>query len=404
MADYATAVLLYCHFLRHFWFSKQSSLHALGYFRAKDKTSLPSRMLQSARRQAWRMRKNLPKHPIRPVMLGLEGRKDWIIRATDRGNPVLTFGLYRVLEKRKLPHSAFPIVKDEAWRRYENLVGQGWISRICMIHRTSSGRYIAQFWLKKEVPTLSTGNVIGVDVGLRCAAAITLLDQKTNTPIRQLYLGRDLLSKRKRLWKRKDHLRSLADNGSKRADRALQQLQRHEHNMVNWNVYHIAHQIVGLSKQYHADIVIENLWGLRRGVKKKGKKRVKKLNRQVHSMPYGSFRIALGMVSARAGVPMWTVSPRDTSKTCPRCGHVNRGNRPNGRVLFRCVRCGFEANSDRVASLNVARRYVESLNRPVERSVLGSLQPNHCKEPSVDQFSTGGVPTDAPIRSNEEAT
>lgn len=49
------------------------------------------------------------------------------------------------------------------------------------------------------------------------------------------------------------------------------------------------------------------------------------------------------------------VDPRDTSRTCPRCGHTPKTNRPN-QALFRRAACGSQHNADWAASANVAKR------------------------------------------------
>ncbi|MBS7617398.1 transposase [Candidatus Bathyarchaeota archaeon] len=49
------------------------------------------------------------------------------------------------------------------------------------------------------------------------------------------------------------------------------------------------------------------------------------------------------------------VKPSYTSQTCPRCGHIGNGNW-RGYSYFKCVRCEYEADRDRVASLNIAER------------------------------------------------
>ena len=60
-------------------------------------------------------------------------------------------------------------------------------------------------------------------------------------------------------------------------------------------------------------------------------------------------------VAEREGVFVKEVKPNYTSQTCPRCGHVSRENW-KGYVYFKCVKCGYEADRDRVASLNLALR------------------------------------------------
>ncbi|HUK99886.1 MAG TPA: zinc ribbon domain-containing protein [Nitrospirota bacterium] len=46
------------------------------------------------------------------------------------------------------------------------------------------------------------------------------------------------------------------------------------------------------------------------------------------------------------------VDPRNTSRTCPTCGHVDKSNRRNQR-LFSCVVCGFAGLAARIAAINI---------------------------------------------------
>ncbi|MFI6848138.1 zinc ribbon domain-containing protein [Kitasatospora sp. NPDC050467] len=45
---------------------------------------------------------------------------------------------------------------------------------------------------------------------------------------------------------------------------------------------------------------------------------------------------------------------RNTSRTCPRCGHVSAENRPT-RDTFHCVACDHRAHADTVGAINVLR-------------------------------------------------
>ncbi len=49
------------------------------------------------------------------------------------------------------------------------------------------------------------------------------------------------------------------------------------------------------------------------------------------------------------------VDPAYTSQTCSRCGHVHRDNRPS-QAVFACGACGFRANADHNAALNILAR------------------------------------------------
>ncbi len=113
--------------------------------------------------------------------------------------------------------------------------------------------------------------------------------------------------------------------------------------------HQISRQIVNLAATYaHPVIVLERLEGIR--YRAKGGKR---FNRMLSSW---AFRELVDMVrykAARAGIAVVLADPRNTSKTCPECGHATRANRPEqGR--FRCVRCGYQGNADYVAARNIA--------------------------------------------------
>jgi putative transposase len=53
-----------------------------------------------------------------------------------------------------------------------------------------------------------------------------------------------------------------------------------------------------------------------------------------------------------AGVPVVTVDPRNTSRTCAECGHCAKSNR-KGQAEFECVACGHQAHADKNAARNI---------------------------------------------------
>ena len=55
------------------------------------------------------------------------------------------------------------------------------------------------------------------------------------------------------------------------------------------------------------------------------------------------------------GVEVKAVDPRNTSRTCPCCGHVDKANRKT-QSNFLCVDCGFSGLADHIAAGNIARR------------------------------------------------
>ncbi|MBI5031622.1 MAG: transposase, partial [Chloroflexi bacterium] len=69
------------------------------------------------------------------------------------------------------------------------------------------------------------------------------------------------------------------------------------------------------------------------------------------------FRAFLVYKARLAGVNVILVDPRNTSRTCPVCGCVDKCNRPSQSV-FSCVTCGLSGFADHIAARNIASRDV----------------------------------------------
>jgi putative transposase len=79
------------------------------------------------------------------------------------------------------------------------------------------------------------------------------------------------------------------------------------------------------------------------------------LNRSILDAGWGEFLGILAHKAESAGRGLISVNPRNTSRTCPECGHVAGENRVT-QAEFRCVMCGYTANADVVGALNIAHR------------------------------------------------
>ena len=69
--------------------------------------------------------------------------------------------------------------------------------------------------------------------------------------------------------------------------------------------------------------------------------------------------------AALAGVLVELVDPRNTSRTCSKCGHCEKGNRRN-QSEFWCRSCGSEAHAD----INAAENIRQGRCKPAERDVV----------------------------------
>jgi putative transposase len=79
------------------------------------------------------------------------------------------------------------------------------------------------------------------------------------------------------------------------------------------------------------------------------------LNRSILDAGWGIFLSILANKAESAGRRVIPVDARNTSRTCPQCGHVAKANRPT-QDTFECTACGFTANADHVGALNVLSR------------------------------------------------
>jgi len=81
------------------------------------------------------------------------------------------------------------------------------------------------------------------------------------------------------------------------------------------------------------------------------------------------------------GVPLIIVEPRGTSSTCPMCSSKLI---ENGYRRLKCSRCGFEADRDTVAILNIEMKALSkmggSLTTPTAPQTT-DVSPNRCGEP-----------------------
>ncbi|MFF7310182.1 RNA-guided endonuclease TnpB family protein [Streptomyces sp. NPDC008137] len=79
------------------------------------------------------------------------------------------------------------------------------------------------------------------------------------------------------------------------------------------------------------------------------------LNRSILDAGWAQFLAILANKAESAGRLVVPVDARNTSRTCPECGHVAKENRAT-QAKFQCTACGFAANADHVGATNVLSR------------------------------------------------
>jgi IS605 OrfB family transposase len=266
-----------------------------------------------------------------------------------------------------------PIKKNRCWQRFISLIGNGsWAFTAFAI---TPRKTVVVHLKKKQEEIKPRENVIGIDINSKCFA-VSILDKKGKI-LRQLYFGKDIWIKRKKIMERRTMLQGFADNGSHSARQKLKKLKRDERNFVKNRIGEVVKDITTLANRYDADTTIEKL----RKFKSKGKR----FNKEVMRIPFYRFKQTLEGRCFDHNIPLNVVDAYHTSKWCPSCGAVLKsGHHSSNYSLFKCE-CGLVVNSDRKASLAVA---VKSL---LERKSING----------IFQISNRRVPVNGLLRSDD---
>jgi len=185
---------------------------------------------------------------------------------------------------------------------------------------------------------------LGVDLGIANIAT----DNDGDT-----YSGSHMQNTRHRYRRLRTKLQSKGTLGAKRRLRKLSGREARFRHHVN---HTISKQLVVKAKGTGRGIALEDLGGIRDRVTVRRQQRA-----TLHSWSFYDLGQKIAYKAQLAGVPVVYVDPRNTSRTCPACGCVDKRNRPN-QSTFSCIQCGFAAHADYVAAINIGGR--AAVNQP----------------------------------------
>jgi putative transposase len=118
--------------------------------------------------------------------------------------------------------------------------------------------------------------------------------------------------------------------------------------------YCISKALVKKAAVAHKALALEDLSGIR---ERTTVRRVHRYKR--HAWAFFQLRTYIAYKAAWAGIPVILVAPRNTSRTCPRCGYCSKDNRKT-QAMFACTNphtpCTFTGHVDHVGAINVAAR------------------------------------------------
>ncbi len=195
--------------------------------------------------------------------------------------------------------------------------------------------------LPREVPDSEGTEVLGVDSGIVRVATLST---------GKIFKGGIIRHIRQQRFSQRRTIQS-ARHKSRNQRRLLQRLAGKEKRAVEWLLWNVAGQIVKEAVRINAGVIaVEDLKGIRERIRVARKQRLIQ-----HGWPFASLFVKIAHLAGKHGICVESVDPRNTSRTCHKCGHCAAANRKS-QVSFVCVACGHKTNADFNAALNVRAR------------------------------------------------
>lgn len=194
-------------------------------------------------------------------------------------------------------------------------------------------------------------DVLGLDMGIVNIA----VDSDGNT-----YSGAAVEQNRRIYAHRRRNLQRKGTRSAKRKLKLIAGKQARYQADVN---HVISKQVVRNAERTGRAIAIEELRGIRDRVRACKRQRARLAN-----WAFFQLRCFIDYKAALAGMTVLPVDPRNTSRTCPACGCIDKANRPS-QSLFLCVSCGHSGPADHVAALNIRAR--AAVNQPMVATLSG---------------------------------
>ena len=200
---------------------------------------------------------------------------------------------------------------------------------------TKNHTLVAQIVYEVSEPELkSDGNVMGVDLGIKCPAVSYCSDGSVKfygNGRKNKYLRRHYAYLRKKLQK------------SKKMS-AIERINNKEQRIMKDIDHKLSHDIVQTAVAHNVKLIkLEQLSNVRSTTRKS-----RKNNHSLHTWSFYRLAQFIEYKAKLAGISVEYVNPAYTSQTCPICGSVHHANDRN----YTCE-CGFHIHRDLLGAMNI---------------------------------------------------
>ncbi len=222
----------------------------------------------------------------------------------------------------------------------------------------------AVFVIEKQAPeTYVPTSVIALDTNERSLDGVTLSASK-GSPITIPFSEVSVVQHRHFVRRRNMARKKRRDRRVGR--KLLSKEGKREHDRVSQRLHLVSKGLVKAAEEAQAAIVLEDLHLPRGGG------RGARMRRRLSSWPQREMHRQIEYKAEERGVPVIKVDPRNTSKTCPRCGEIKQRRSRVGRV-FVCDKCSWRIDRQLNAGLNICKTALAELPEAMRRG-LGGLR------------------------------
>jgi IS605 OrfB family transposase len=232
--------------------------------------------------------------------------------------------------------------------------------------------------ISKRVPKpakYSPSGVLAVDINEKeIVVGNSTVEQRFETAVKRAlhyknlaeYLQKKYSSTRYNAWLRRKSIR-----------RRISRFHSKAKNIIEDWAKKVSRLIVFLAKRHQYAVAREDLTNLVNNLRKLPKEH--KMGLTIIS--YRRLEQWIDWQCEKNGVPIIVVEPRGTSTTCPMCSSKLV---ENSYRRLRCPRCGFEADRDTIAVMNIEKIALSNMGGPLTAQTapqMTDVDPNRCGEP-----------------------
>jgi len=184
---------------------------------------------------------------------------------------------------------------------------------------------------------------VGVDLGIAVPAVCAVNNSKARA-----FIGNNILLKRFKMQKmqrgrQKSFIPANGRHGRQKVNKAIYKMGDKEKRFVHNFNHKITREIIKFAiRQRAATIYSEDLSGYDRN------------QTILRNWSYYPLQAMLEYKAKLEGIKVKEIPAENTSRACSNCGYIDKENRKK-QAEFKCLNCGFEANADYNAALNIAR-------------------------------------------------